>query len=64
MYQKTLVVIYEPGDEEKAFLEKNSTTLERVTEFEGEGRLGSDIEVFRYSKPVSDSINNGGCGCN
>ena len=63
MYKKTLVVIYEPGDREKAFLEKYSSDLEKVAEFDGKGRLGSDIEVYRYSSPVGDNINNSGCGC-
>lgn len=63
MYDKTLVVIYEPGVIDRAFLDKNMSDLEKVASFEGKGRLGSDIEVYRYSKPVSDSINIGGCGC-
>lgn len=63
LYGKSLVVIYEPNDKEKSFLELNSSVLEKVAEFEGKGGLGSDIEVYRYSRPVTNKINTGGCGC-
>ena len=63
LYGDALVVLYEPSDIERSFLEKNSSVLTKVAEFEGKGRLGSDIEVYRYSKPVTNKINTGGCGC-
>ena len=63
LYGKALIVIYEPNDKERSFLEKNSSVLEKVVEFEGKGRLGSDVEVYRYSRPVTNKINTGGCGC-
>ncbi len=65
LYGKTLVVIYEPDGEDRAFVEKNSSNLKKVARFEGKGRLGSDIEVYRYSRPIIyNSVNTGSCcGC-
>ena len=65
LYGKTLVVIYESDAEDRAFVEKNSSNLKEVARFAGKGRLGSDIQVYRYSKPVIyNSVNTGSCcGC-
>lgn len=68
IYAKTLVVVYDPSEDNRAFIEKNSSNLEEVVKFYGKGRVGSDIEVYRYSRPVvNNPVNTGssscGCGC-
>ena len=65
LYDKALIVLYEPDDKDREFVEKNKELIEEVVKFDGSGRLGSDIEVYRYSKPVvSKPVNTGSCcGC-
>ena len=58
-YQKALVVIYEPGEDEEKFLKKNGSVLREVAFFDSKWKLGSDIVVYRYEGPTKSS----GCGC-
>ena len=62
--EKALIVIYDFGENDEEFVEKNATILEEVAKFSSKGRLGSDIEVYRYSKPTPVPAVSGGCGCN
>ncbi len=63
LYEKSLIVLYEPDEKDRAFVEKNATILEEVVKFDSKGKLGSDIEVYRYSKPIPVPSVSGGCGC-
>ena len=58
-YSKALIVIYDPGEDEKKFLKKNGSLLNEEVFFDSKWKLGSDIVVYRYES----SSNSSGCGC-
>lgn len=53
-YNKSLVVVSNPGSEEKKLLKKNEKCLKEVIKFDSTMRIGKDIYVYRYvSSPVN-----------
>jgi hypothetical protein len=59
-FDSALIVIKDPNDEEREFIEKNESKLEEVVTFDSYLRLGDDIEVYSYigtENPIND------CGC-
>lgn len=66
MYNNALIVLFDPNDEDRSFIDKNSALLDEIKRFDSKGRLGSDIEIYRYSSnnQVSKVVAPSGCcGC-
>jgi len=47
-YERALVVILDPGEDEKKFFKNRGSRLEKVMDFDNRLKLGPDIEVYSY----------------